>query len=191
MNNEKGPCDNIRDCVESIKINVEKLCKEKAESSTQLEEIAEKLKGAEQFLPPTTPPAVTKIVTGVVHKVSEIADGLKGAGGLTTNFSKQAGKNVSSQPTMKLIRGQFQPGLGGPSVMASSAEISPNAPVGGSWLQKMSKSKGKPYWVSTTNSSRTSWVKPVNAEIRLEGGRRTRRMRKMRKMKSKSRKSRR
>jgi hypothetical protein len=188
MNNDKGPCDNIRDCVETIKINVEKLCKEKAESSTQLEEIAEKLKGAEQFLPPTTPPAVKKIVTGAVHTVGEIADGLKGAGGLTQNFSKQAGKNVGSQPTSNLKRGQFQPGLGGPSVMASSAEISPNAPVGGSWLQKSSKSrKGKPYWVSTTNS-RTSWVKPVNAEISMAGGRRTR---KMRKMKSKSRKSRR
>jgi hypothetical protein len=189
---EKGACDNIRDCVETIKVGIEELCKEKRETSSQLEEVAEKLKGVEQFLPPTTPPTVKKIVTGAQSKVSEIAQTIQGAGGLTTNFSKQAGKAVSALGTMNLKRGQYQTGLGGSSVLASSAEISPNAPVGGTWVEKMSQSKKKPYWVSSELNSRgnpkTSWVKPVKATI--SGGRkRTRRAKKSKK--SKSRKSRR
>jgi hypothetical protein len=189
MNTEKGSCDTIHDCINSIKLHTDRICKEKAEISQQLEETSKKLREAEKVLPPSTPSPVKKIVTGAIHTVAEIAEEIKGSGGLTKNFSKF--RNVSSQPTMNLKRGQFQPGLGGPSVMASSAEISPNAPVGGSWYQKMSKSKGKPYWVSTTNSTKSSWVKPVNAVITMAGGRRTRRMRKMRKSRSKSRKSRR
>lgn len=189
MNSDKGPCDTIRDCVQSILLSVEELCKEKTNSSNELQVISKHIQAIEKKLPPNSSPEIQNIVSRAEHTVKKLAERLQGAGGLTTNFSKQAGKSTGLLETMNLKRGQFQPGLGGPSVMASSAKIRPNAPVGGSWIEKMSQSKKKPYWVSTTNSTKTSWVRPRNAEITLaKGGRRTRMTRKMR---SKSRKSRR
>jgi hypothetical protein len=188
MNNVKGPCDTIRDCVEAISTSVEQLCKEKAEISQQLKETSEKLRGAQQFLPSNTPPTVNRIVDKAIHTVDEIARGIKGAGGLTTNFSTQAGRNTGPLGKMNLKRGQFQTGLGGASVMASSAEIGPSAPVGGKWTRKMSTTQKKPYWISSEGQS--SWVKPVNAEITQAAGRR-KQTRRTRKSRSKSRKSRR
>lgn len=183
------PCDTIRNCIESITLNIERVCKEKADISKQLEETAEKLRGAEQFLPPATPPAVQKILTGASHTVAEIAKEMKGEGGLTKNFSKfKSNVGAVGNPTGKYVRPQFELGLGGASVPASSAGMS-KVPTSGTWDEIMSKSKGKPYWRSKENPNITTWDQPTGSAVIMKGGRR--RTRRAKKSRSKSRKSRR
>jgi len=90
---------------------------------------------------------------------------------VTTNFS--AGRNTTVSGA-NLPTGQGL-GLAGASVPASSALG--KGPTNGTWVEKMSKSKGKPYWVSSNNSSKTTWFRPSgNARVvsSTSGGRKTR-----------------
>jgi len=53
-------------------------------------------------------------------------------------------------------------------------------PTSGTWVKKMSKSKGKPYWVRTNDPSQTTWYPPSgNATVvsNTSGGRMTRKAR--------------
>lgn len=184
------PCDTIRDCLESITLNINRVCEERAKISKQLEQTAEELNGAKQFLPPTTPSTVNKIMTKASEDFLKIKEGFSGTSKIT-NFSKFK-SNVGPAPLMNLrVRGENPLGVGSGAAVRSSAAISRNdpvpAPVGGKWTEKMSKSQGKPYWTKTDGT--TSWVKPMGAEITQVGGRR--RTRRAKKSRSKSRKSRR